>query len=1090
MTHLLSRWRASIIAHGSLIIIHGSLLLVGLILVAPLLQAAPLCTDDGALHLFRTVALDRAIGDGLLYPRWFPDLAYGYGFPFFNYREPLGYYAIEAAHLLGASFPLALNLVLALGVLLSGQTMLLWVSDIFDRPAGFIAGLVYMAAPYTLIGAIARANQPEVIALALLPLILWAFRRLMILGRRRDFALAVLSYAALLLTHNISSLIFTPMLGAYCVGRIVYGGSRAPRSASSVPHGSRLHPSSFIPHPSSLRLALLALLLSLALTAFFWLPALAEGNAVQLYLTHATRGNDYHFNFLSVGELLGGPGVSDPALLNPPRRIILGWPQLALAVLGLLLNLKSQILNLKSQRAHVIAAAMLLIGLVFMALPITQPLWDTLPLIRFAQFPWRFVGRALLPAALLAGAFAYHAPCLTFGHSQLNHRRRASLSISLSLLLSIAVLICAAPQLYPRVCAAPANLSITEVFNYERATGHIGVDPLGAYLPVTVKARPTASPLEAQYAQGEIVTRFDRSALPAGATVIAETYRPNFAAIELDTPIGFRATYLTFDFPGWRATIDDQPAPLAPSDPTGLITFDVPAGRHRLEVAFGVTPIRAVADVISLLGLLALALTLHRLKPAGDRFRLHPSSFILPPSSFHLPPSTFLLVPVIFLIIKVALIDPQLTPLRQTQLQDDRLSGVRSSTPIDFGERLRLLGYAVTPDTAPSGETVRVDLYWRALQPLDTNYQTTVGLVDEAGEIWSPKTLERPRDYQDYPATTTWPTDAYAVDSFELPIRPGTPPGRYSIYVEVFARDTLSPLPANSFAPQPASRPFAANLAPLDVTPAERTFTAAELGIYNFGFDQPATPDLTLIGLNLDRSDARPGDAVLLTLFWQTTRAMTPFADLTIQLIDDQQRIVSEDRARLSSATPASAQFIQLRRERIPPRAVTGVYRWRGSINGQVIFEVGELRVTAPDRTFVEPAIEHRLDQTFEGRITLVGYDGADCEARNTECSITLVWRAEQELAVSYKVFVQLLDAAGVPRAQVDALPVDGTRPTTGWLPGEIITDAYTLKLPPDFQPALPYRLVTGLYQELHNTRLKLPNGNDFVELTTLKKKG
>ncbi|HZY41530.1 MAG TPA: hypothetical protein VFF59_05965, partial [Anaerolineae bacterium] len=114
------------------------------------------------------------------------------------------------------------------------------------------------------------------------------------------------------------------------------------------------------------------------------------------------------------------------------------------------------------------------------------------------------------------------------------------------------------------------------------------------------------------------------------------------------------------------------------------------------------------------------------------------------------------------------------------------------------------------------------------------------------------------------------------------------------------------------------------------------------------------------------------------------------------------------------------------------------------------------------------------------------GYDGADCKTRHAECPIALVWRAEQEMAVSYKVFVQLLDATGVPRAQVDVLPVNGTRPTTSWLPGEIITDAYKLKLPADL-PVGQYRLVAGLYQELNNTRLKLPNGNDFVELTTFE---
>jgi hypothetical protein len=61
--------------------VNCSLIAVGLILVAPLLQNAWLCSDDGALHVYRTVALDRAMSDGLLYPRWFPDLAYGTAFP-------------------------------------------------------------------------------------------------------------------------------------------------------------------------------------------------------------------------------------------------------------------------------------------------------------------------------------------------------------------------------------------------------------------------------------------------------------------------------------------------------------------------------------------------------------------------------------------------------------------------------------------------------------------------------------------------------------------------------------------------------------------------------------------------------------------------------------------------------------------------------------------------------------------------------------------------------------------------------------------------------------------------------------------------
>ena len=143
----------------------------------------------------------------------------------------------------------------------------------------------------------------------------------------------------------------------------------------------------------------------------------------------------------------------------------------------------------------------------------------------------------------------------------------------------------------------------------------------------------------------------------------------------------------------------------------------------------------------------------------------------------------------------------------------------------------------------------------RAASPSTKNYQTTVGLVDANGEVWSPKTLDRPRDYQDYPPTNTWPADAYVVDSFELPINPGTPPGEYQIFAEVFERGSLLPLPAQASASRPASRPWAAHIGPLEVTRAQRAFNADELGIYNLRVDQLLAPEIKLLGANRDRDD-------------------------------------------------------------------------------------------------------------------------------------------------------------------------------------------------------------------------------------------
>jgi hypothetical protein len=48
---------------------------------------------------------------------------------------------------------------------------------------------------------------------------------------------------------------------------------------------------------------------------------------------------------------------------------------------------------------------------------------------------------------------------------------------------------------------------------------------------------------------------------------------------------------------------------------------------------------------------------------------------------------------------------------------------------------------------------------------------------------------------------------------------------------------------------------------------------------------------------------------------------------------------------------------------------------------------------------------------------------------------------------VSYVAFVHLLDRSGQVVGQVDRVPGDGAFPTTGWLPGEVITDSYQLPL-------------------------------------------
>jgi len=76
---------------------------------------------------------------------------------------------------------------------------------------------------------------------------------------------------------------------------------------------------------------------------------------------------------------------------------------------------------------------------------------------------------------------------------------------------------------------------------------------------------------------------------------------------------------------------------------------------------------------------------------------------------------------------------------------------------------------------------------------------------------------------------------------------------------------------------------------------------------------------------------------------------------------------------------------------------------------------------------------------------------------------LVLFWKALSRMETSYTVFVHLLDPENRIRAQEDRMPAAGSRPTTGWVPNEVIRDAYTLRVDPAAPPGV-YVLEAGMY--------------------------
>jgi hypothetical protein len=125
--------------------------------------------------------------------------------------------------------------------------------------------------------------------------------------------------------------------------------------------------------------------------------------------------------------------------------------------------------------------------------------------------------------------------------------------------------------------------------------------------------------------------------------------------------------------------------------------------------------------------------------------------------------------------------------------------------------------------------------------------------------------------------------------------------------------------------------------------------------------------------------------------------------------------------------------------------------------------------VFAPSpRLFELPPLPHALDVDYGDQIRLAGY-ALGLEAKALD--LTLWWVAQDQPRSDYTVFIHLFDPASEAiAAQRDAMPRQGSYPTSGWQAGEVVSDTVQLSLS-DLPPG-DYRLAVGLYEVATGDRL------------------
>ena len=1033
----------------------GVLALLTLPAAWPYFQAGLPRTNDQLTHFYRAVQLNALVGAGEWLPRWAPDLVFGYGYPVFNFFPFLSHLLVVGAHRLGLDFLTAFQAVCALVLLASAWTAYAYGREVFGTAAGVVTGVAYLYSPYLLYDAHIRGSLPESLALALLPLALLFLRRAA-RGHAPSVAWAGLVIGAMLFSHHGVSLQTLPFLGVYALfefARMYWRGRDwRPRPLALGPGARR-------PAPLLVELALASLLpflLGMLLAAFFWLPALTESAAVQIERGTTNGGMLYTENFLSLAELTAQPRAPvDPDLLNPP--VVRALP-LAAVLLAALAGMRAVVARRgRAELTFFALAAGLAVVLIH---PVSRPLWDWVPLLRLTLFPWRLLGPAALFCAVGAGALFSRrdppSPAPLSANSWPPKLEAGFLAVAVA-----GLVLAGLPFASPPYEAAPRQATLADMAAFEIPPDFIGTTTVGEYLPRGVQQLPAdVNDRRAALARGEAVKRFTAPGAQVARTALGPL-RDSFQVAAAQATV---FTYRQFYFPGWRATLDGQPAALRVSAPDGLMLVEVPAGTHTLVFALEDTLPRSIGKALSLLGGLALAAWLWR---ARER-RLAPRGAAPVERPWGAEAWPVLAGALALAVARPILWDAGYTPFLRRGLSADELRGVAHPLQESFADELLLLGWDVRRAGSGADDPLTLDLYWRAAHALGVPYGFNVQLVDAAGQVWSEAETPRPRDWRFSPGTDFWPLDQYVLEPYVLTPLAGTPPGHYQFRVEVFSRYSLQSLGTRLIGAvtitQPAQRACA-------LTPLAR-FEAVELQSVSFS-----------------AGEAAPGDDVTVTVCWGLPDGQLPPA-VQLQLLDAAgQAHLAAPLTLAPDAVAGAVGRYTLRTQTaapLPADVPTGAYTW-SLMTPAGRTALGPLRVNAPERSFTAPAVGAALDADL-GPVALVRVDAPADLQRGQPWPVTLVWRADELMNDSYHVFVHLIGPDGGLVAQSDGVPADWTRRTPGWLPGEYVVDARTLALPADLPPG-EYTLFAGLYRPGDGARLAVaayPEGRVQVRTVTL----
>lgn len=497
------------------------------------------------LQVIRIFEMRKCFADLQIPCRWVPDMGYGNGYPVFNFYGVFPYY-------LGAIFSFVLGyigaakLLFFLPLVLGGVGMYLLSKELFGKIPGMVSSILYLFAPYRALDSYVRGDVGESFALAIIPFVFYFFLKLIKLKRRKYFVLAAVSMFLFLVSHNIMDLIFTPLVIIWIFFWL---------KKTCLPF----------------KIPLLSLGLAFGLAAFFLLPAFFEKSLVQI--DSLTTGElNFRNQFVKVSQLFidryWNYAGSSPQSANTISYQI-GWPHWWLVILSFF----AVVISKKKKNILLFS---LLFGIfmfsVFMTHNKSAPIWESIKILAFVQFPWRFLSIVIFSVSLIGGYFA-------------SIFKGKWLIIISTLIIGITALL---NWQYFKPEHFYYNLTDRELLS-----GQSFIDQqkgaLLDYLPKTALEPRELAPKNPYVVSGN-------------AKLSDFVNKSNGWIFKANVEKDAKVEVPVFYFSGWSVNYPSEPGTI------GRIAINLPPGEYEVVGRFGNTPIRTLGNTLTLLSFITLVL--------------------------------------------------------------------------------------------------------------------------------------------------------------------------------------------------------------------------------------------------------------------------------------------------------------------------------------------------------------------------------------------------------------------------------------------------------------------------------------------------